>query len=147
MMSVPPSNVRYLVRTKITFCCALRLHVAALSDEENYALYGPCSWPSFHGHNYDLEVCVAGNVDPVTGMVTDFAALDRIVREKVISQIDHRNLNTDVPWLAGIVPTTENLAAKIWDILQPHVRPARLFSITVGERDTNIVTYFGPDRD
>jgi 6-pyruvoyltetrahydropterin/6-carboxytetrahydropterin synthase len=120
--------------------------VEGLSAEENFRLYGPCSYESYHGHNYDLEVCVSGNADPVTGMVTDFARLDSIVREHVYAALDHRNLNTDVPWLRGVVPTTENVAAKIWGILEPLVRPAALYSITLGERDTNIVTYLGPER-
>jgi 6-pyruvoyltetrahydropterin/6-carboxytetrahydropterin synthase len=140
----PPFHHRFLVRTRLTFCCALRLYVPGLTEEENFHLFGPCSWESYHGHNYDLEVCVSGNVDPVTGMVTDFARLDRIVREHVFDTIDHRNLNKDVPWLKGLVPTTENVAAGIWSILEPLVRPAVLHSITLGERDSNIVTYFGP---
>jgi 6-pyruvoyltetrahydropterin/6-carboxytetrahydropterin synthase len=144
MTPLPRPAGPYLVRVRMTFCCALRLHVPTLSDEENFKLYGPCSWPSFHGHNYDLEVAVTGSADSTTGMVTDFAALDRIVRENVVNVIDHRNLNTDIPWLKGVVPTTENLAAKIWEILADLVSPATLHSITIGERDSNIVTYFGP---
>jgi 6-pyruvoyltetrahydropterin/6-carboxytetrahydropterin synthase len=142
--SSSPSSAPYIVRIRMTFCCALRLYVPELSDEENYELFGPCSWPSYHGHNYDLEVAVAGDLDERTGMVVDFSRVQKVVKTFVFDALDHRNLNTDVPWLTGLNPTTEVLCKKVWEVLENEVRPTRLHSITIGERDTNIVTYFGP---
>lgn len=134
----------FLVKVRTSFCAAMRLYRPELSDEENFALYGVCSNPSGHGHNFDLEVAVAGELDPRTGMVTNFYELEKLVREEIFNRVDHRNLNTDVDFLKGLVPTTEVLAWKFWEILEPRIRQGRLYSVTVGERDTNIVVYYGP---
>jgi len=134
----------FLVRVKTTFSAAHRLCQVNLTDEENFQLYGKCSNPNGHGHNYDLEVVVAGEIDQKSGMVINFYELSRLVDELIYDKVDHRNLNTDVDFMAGLVPTAENMAKRFWEVLEPHVNEGKLFSISVGERGNNIVTYFGP---
>ncbi len=95
------------------FSASHRLHAASLSDDANAELYGKCNNPYGHGHNYVLEVTVAGDVQPRTGRVVDLGKLDRLVRESVIAPLDHRNLNEDVSDFADAVPTTENLVSAI----------------------------------
>ncbi len=97
---------------RYTFCASHRLHTDRLSDAANRELYGKCNNPYGHGHNYVLEVSVWGPVDAATGCAADLGALDALVRE-VLRAFDHRNLNEQVPELAGVVPTTENLALEI----------------------------------
>ena len=133
----------FLVRVKTTFSAAHRLCQAGLTDAENFELYGKCSNPNGHGHNYDLEVVVAGNIDAKTGMVINFYELTRLVDELIFNKVDHRNLNTDVDFMNGLVPTAENMAFKFWEQLEPHITDGKLYSISVGERGNNIVTYYG----
>jgi len=95
------------------FCASHRLHSGELSEEENQRLFGKCNNPYGHGHNYFLEVSVRGASDPATGMVVRREELDRYVERRVVSKLDHANLNEDVPEFAGAVPTTENLAELI----------------------------------
>lgn len=135
----------FLVKLRTTFCAAMRLSRPELSDEENFALYGVCSNPSFHGHNFDVEVAVAGELDPNTRMVVNFYEIEQLLRREIFEKVDHKNLNTDVDFLQGLVPTTETLALKFWERLEPHITTGRLYSISVGERDTNIVIYYGPN--
>lgn len=134
----------FLVRVKSTFSAAHRLCQPGLSDEENLALYGKCSNPNGHGHNYDLEVAVAGSIDKTTGMVINFYELNRLMDELILDKVDHRNLNFDVDFMQGLVPTAENMAYKFWEILEPHITDGKLFSVSVGERGNNIITYYGP---
>ncbi|MBX7245965.1 MAG: 6-carboxytetrahydropterin synthase [Candidatus Sumerlaeaceae bacterium] len=134
----------FLIKVRCTFSCALRLYRPDLTDEQNRAIYGVCSNPSGHGHNYDLEVAVAGDIDPENGMVADFYAIQKLVDEHIHDKVDHRNLNFDVPFMRGLVPTAENMAVKFWEILEPLVPGGRLFYISIAEKNNNIVTYFGP---
>jgi len=134
----------FLVRVKTTFSAAHRLCQAGLTDAQNFELYGQCSNPNGHGHNYDLEVAVAGQIESKTGMVINFYELTRLVNELIHDKVDHRNLNTDVDFMAGLVPTAENMALKFWEVLEPHINEGELFSISVGERGNNIITYYGP---
>jgi len=135
----------FLIRVKTTFSAAHRLYKPELSDAENFKLYGKCSNPNGHGHNYDLEVAVAGQIDPSNGMVINFYEVSRLIDELIHDKVDHRNLNTDVDFMAGLIPTAENMAFKFWEVLAPHISEGKLFSISVGERGSNIVTYFGPE--
>ena len=96
-----------------SFNAAHQLCDPDLSDEENRRLFGKCV--NLHGHNYVLEVVVAGEVDQATGYVLDLKVLSNVIKTHVISDVDHHNLNTDVPWLKGLIPTSENLAQAIWD--------------------------------
>jgi 6-pyruvoyltetrahydropterin/6-carboxytetrahydropterin synthase len=114
------------------FAASHRLHVADMTDEENFALFGKCSWPHGHGHNYVLEVTVEGTPDPATGMMLDLSVLDAVVLAEVVERYDHRNLNLDVPELAGKNPTTETVACAIFDQLAGKV-PGRLARVKVWE--------------
>lgn len=135
----------FLVKVRTYFSAAHRLCRPGLSDEENFALYGKCSNPNGHGHNYDLEVVVAGQMDPETGMVINFYDLNAVVEREILRKVDHKNMNVDVDFMRGLVPTAENMAEQFWHVLAPHIRGGRLYSISIGERDVNIVTYLGPD--
>jgi len=126
------------------FCAAHRLHRADLSDDENQALFGKCATPGGHGHNYIVDVTVAGPVDPATGMVVDLKEIKRILHAEIIDRWDHRDLNHDVPMLAGIQPTAENLAIAIWTAIDGRIRGARLVRVRLRETDNNRVDYFGP---
>ncbi len=134
----------FLVRVKTTFSAAHRLYRPELTDAENLRVYGKCSNPNGHGHNYDLEVAVAGHIDPQTGMVINFYELTRLVDEHIHDKVDHRHLNEDVDFMKGLVPTAENMAFKFWEVLEPHIVEGQLHSISVGERGNNVITYYGP---
>jgi len=107
----------YLTR-RYRFSAGHRLHNDALGPEENVRVYGKCNNPNGHGHNYLVEVTVAGSVDPATGMVFDLVALDRIVSERVLDKFDHKNLNLDMDNFRTQVPTTENLCREIYKLLR-----------------------------
>ena len=94
---------------KYQFAASHRLHAERLSDEENRDIFGKCNNPFGHGHNYQLEVSVRGEIDAISGCAVDTAALDRLVKDQVISPMHHANLNRDIAEFAGIVPTSENL--------------------------------------
>ena len=134
----------YLTRT-FDFNAAHRIHNPALSDARNLELYGKCNNPAGHGHNYHLEVTVAGEPDQETQYVMDLGVLKAIVEEHVTGQLDHKHLNVDVPHFAERVPSAENIAIFIWDALAPHVHPARLHRVRLHETPRNIVDYYGPN--
>jgi len=127
------------------FSAAHRLFNPALSDEENEALYGPCSNPNWHGHNYILWVTVKGDVNPDTGYVVDLKQLSRIIREQVIVKLDHKNVNLEVDFMKGQYVSTENLARGIWKELDPYIREigVELHSVKIQETENNSVEYFG----
>lgn len=131
------------VTRRLHFNAAHRVHNPELSDAENRQLYGKCNNPNWHGHNYVLEVSVRGEVDKRTGYVMDLGALARIVEHEVLDKVDHRNMNVDVPFMEGINPTTENIVVAIWQILEPHVSPARLTRLRLTETENNFVEYEG----
>jgi 6-pyruvoyltetrahydropterin/6-carboxytetrahydropterin synthase len=119
------------------FAASHRLHADALSEEENRRLYGKCNNPYGHGHDYVLEVTVEGAPD-ASGQIADRAALDRMVRERVLSRLDHMNLNQDLPEFGTHVPTTENLASLIEKMLLEHWNlPARLKRLRISETERN----------
>lgn len=115
-----------------SFNAAHQLRDPDLPDDENRRLFGKCV--NLHGHNYMLEVAVTGEVDPRTGYIMDLKRLSDLVCGEIIEHVDHRNLNTDVPWLAGRMPTAENLAMAFWDRLEPHLRGG-LRSVKVWETE------------
>ncbi len=119
-----------------------RLYSEAYSEEKNRAVYGKCSNPHGHGHNYVVEVTVGGQVDPVTGMVCNLADLDRCVQSEVIDRFDHTNLNFDERFTAE-VPTTENLCIAIHDLLAAHFVHADLERVRVEETRNNFFEYSG----
>jgi len=124
-----------LVGRRETFNAAHQLYDPGLSGEENRRLFGKCT--NLHGHNYVLEVVVAGEVDQASGYVLDLKVLSDIMNGQVIRDVDHRNLNTDVPWLSGRIPTAENLAVTFWERLQPKLPKGLLRSVRVWETDKN----------
>jgi 6-pyruvoyltetrahydropterin/6-carboxytetrahydropterin synthase len=129
----------------LDFSAAHRLVSAHLSEAENRELYGPCFGD--HGHNYVVEVTVRGAVDERTGMVMDLNRLSRLVVRELIERVDHKHLNHDVPFLAGAIPTAENVAVAFWRELEPKLRsnPAcRLHRIRLRESQRNLVDYYGP---
>ena len=124
-----------LVGRRETFNAAHQLYDPGLSDDENRRLFGKCA--NLHGHNYVLEVVVAGEVDDASGYVLDLKLLSDVINRQVIQDVDHRNLNTDVPWLSGRIPTAENLALAFWERLQPELPEGLLRSVRVHETDKN----------
>lgn len=131
------------VTRRLRFNAAHRVHNAALSDAENVALFGKCNNPNWHGHNYLLEVSVKGEIDPKTGYVIDLAKLRDLVERELVTHIDHKNLNLDVPFMAGTNPTTENLVVACWRVLAPRVAPGTLTRLRLWETDNNYVEYEG----
>jgi 6-pyruvoyltetrahydropterin/6-carboxytetrahydropterin synthase len=131
------------VTRRVHFSAGHRLHNPSLSDQRNRETYGLCNNPSGHGHNYDLEVTVEGEVDPVTGYVMDLKHLKDLLTETVLTDLDHANLNLDVEWLRDVVPTTENLAVAIWRRLQGGLADVKLVSVRIWETDRNSVEYRG----
>lgn len=123
------------VTRKAHFCAGHRYWRADWNAEKNRAVFGACANITGHGHNYTLEVTVSGPVDPATGMVVNLSELDRVIHDHVIERLDHRNLNTDVPELADVIPTTEVLAGFIWDQLAPHIVTGRLIRVRIAESD------------
>ncbi len=134
----------YLTRRE-RFSAAHRLYNKNWSDEKNFEVYGACSNPNWHGHNYILWVTVKGDTDPEIGYVCDLKTLSKLIREKVITKLDHKNLNTEVDFLAGKKVSTENIAIGIWKQLEPGIRAIgiELHSVKVQETENNYVEYFG----
>ena len=131
------------VTRRLRFNAAHRVHNPALSDEENVSIYGKCNNPNWHGHNYVLEVSVTGPVDERTGYVIDLGKLRAIVEREVIDQVDHRNMNVDVPLMRGINPTAENIVVACWRALESRVTPGRLARLKLWETENNYVEYAG----
>jgi 6-pyruvoyltetrahydropterin/6-carboxytetrahydropterin synthase len=124
-----------MVGRRESFNAAHQLYDPDLSDDENRRLFGKCV--NMHGHNYVLEVVVAGEVDQVTGYVLDLKFLSDVIGRQVIRDVDHRNLNTDVAWLKGRIPTAENLARAFWERLALELPDGLLRSVRVWETDKN----------
>ena len=123
------------VTRKARFCAGHKYWRSEWTPEENREVFGVCANENGHGHNYELEVTVSGSIDPQTGMVINLSVLDRLIHELVISRIDHRNLNLDIPELAGRIPTTEVLADFIWGILDAQLPVGQLEEVRVNEAD------------
>jgi 6-pyruvoyltetrahydropterin/6-carboxytetrahydropterin synthase len=124
-----------LVGRRESFNAAHQLYDPDLSETENRRLFGKCA--NLHGHNYVVEVVVAGEISPATGYVMDLKVLSDVIARQVIRDVDHRNLNTDVWWLKGRVPTTENLAQAFWERIEPELPEGLLRSVRVWETDKN----------
>jgi 6-pyruvoyltetrahydropterin/6-carboxytetrahydropterin synthase len=129
---------------RLHFNAAHRLYRPDWSDEENTRVFGLCSNPHGHGHNYELEISVEGEINPETGYVMDLGELKARVNAAVVDQLDHRNLNVQVPWLQGINPTTENLVVAIWNRIVPLLPPGvELARLVLWETPRNYVEYSG----
>ena len=134
-----------IVTARLDFSAAHRLHNPERDAEWNRQVYDKCDNPAGHGHNYVIHVSVKGPIDPETGMVIDLKKLKDVVRTRVIDLVDHRNLNEDVDFLRGIVPTAENLARCFWGRLQPAIQEGSLYEIVLQETERNSVVYRGED--
>lgn len=132
----------YLTR-RATFSAAHRLWSTDLTNEENYALYEKCANPNGHGHNYTLEVTVRGWPDKHTGMILNLTNLKATINESVVDWVDHKHLNHDVPWLEGIIPTTEMLAIAFWKRLVTALPQGMLYEVKLYETENNIASYRG----
>ncbi len=134
------------ITRKAHFNAAHRLHNPAKSDEWNRKRFGKCNLPNWHGHNYIIEVTVAGEPDPETGFVIDLSDLKEILHQEILEPCDHRNLNLDVDFLEGIIPTTENLVQAFFERLRPVVEEAcygdgKLYKVKLFETERNIAEY------
>jgi 6-pyruvoyltetrahydropterin/6-carboxytetrahydropterin synthase len=134
-----------IVTARLTFSAAHRLHNPEYDAEWNRRMYDTCDNPAGHGHNYTIQVSVKGKIDPETGMVIDLKKLKDIVRERVIDRVDHTNLNSDVDFLRGVIPTAENLARCFWQQLAPAIPQGALYEIALQETEKNSVVYRGED--
>jgi 6-pyruvoyltetrahydropterin/6-carboxytetrahydropterin synthase len=134
---------RAIVVRRGHFNAAHRLHNPARTDEWNRATFGPCNHPNFHGHNYEVELMVEGPIDPDTGYVLDVAVLRELFDRQVHAVLDHRNLNLDVPWFEGRLPSAENIAVFIWEAIAPHIPAGRLARVRLWETPRNYVEYEG----
>jgi 6-pyruvoyltetrahydropterin/6-carboxytetrahydropterin synthase len=132
------------VSRKAHFNAAHRLHVNSWTDEKNAQFFGLCNNKNFHGHNYELVVSVTGNIDPVSGYFMDMKLLKDIIDREILERFDHKNLNLDVPFLKGILPSTENLAIIFWDLIKERLPRGQLHQIRLFETDRNWVEYRGP---
>ena len=132
------------VTRRLHFSAAHRLGRSDWTAERNVEVFGQCASPNWHGHNYELDVTVEGPVDAETGFVMDLKALRALVEQRVVDQVDHRNLNLDVPWLAGVNPTTENLVVAIWrQVVDGLPEGVRLIRLVLWETPRNYVEYTG----
>jgi len=131
------------VTRRAEFSAAHFYHNPNLSPEENRRIFGKCNNPHGHGHNYTLEVTVAGEVDPTTGMVLDLKDLKKILEQEVLQVMDHRFLNKEVPAFATAIPTTENIAIEIWKLLAPKLTFGKLHRIRLYETPDLFVDYYG----
>lgn len=134
-----------IVTARLTFSAAHRLHNPDRDAEWNKRTYDKCDNPKGHGHNYALVVSVKGRVDPETGMVIDLKKLKDIVRDRVLDRVDHQNLNEDVDFLQGVIPTAENLARAFWHELAPAIDEGSLYEVALQETEKNSVIYRGED--
>lgn len=133
------------VTRREVFSSSHRLYNPNFSDSENERVFGKCSNPNGHGHNYTLEVMIAGEVDPKTGYVIDLKLLKEIIIENVIQKVDHKNLNLDVDFLKGKIPTSENICIEIWNQLIDKIPSGKLYSIKLYETENNYVEYKGKE--
>ena len=135
----------YLTR-KEHFNAAHKLFNPNWSDEQNEAVFGKCANKNWHGHNFDLYVTLEGTPHPETGFVMDLKVMSQIIKREVIDILDHSNINLDVPFMAGKMASTENIAMGIWNQLERHLTADnyRLYSIKLYETERNFVEYFGP---
>jgi 6-pyruvoyltetrahydropterin/6-carboxytetrahydropterin synthase len=134
----------YLTRRE-RFNAAHRLFNPDWPDEKNYQIYGKCSNPNWHGHNYELFVTIKGNLKEKLGFVINIRSLSEVIKKYIINEIDHKNMNLEVKFMNGKVASTENLAVAIWETLLPHINKmgAELHMVKIVETENNSVEYFG----
>lgn len=130
------------------FSSAHRLFNPNWTDQENDAFFGACNNPNWHGHNYELFVTVRGSVDEETGVLLNLKDLSKILKEKVISKLDHKNLNLDVDFMDGIITSSEMIAIKIWEQIEVPIADlgAKLHKVKLVETENNFVEYYGKQK-
>jgi 6-pyruvoyltetrahydropterin/6-carboxytetrahydropterin synthase len=136
-------SAKAYVTRRMSFSAGHRLHNEALSAEENRRLYGKCNNPNGHGHNFVVEVTVAGEIDPRTGMVFNLRDLKTVMAEVIEDGLDHKNLNLDVPAFKGVIPTAENIAAVLWGLLAARLPAGALHEVRLVETENNSVSFRG----
>jgi len=132
------------ITRQVHFNAAHRLHNPAKSQQWNEQHYGHCTNPHWHGHNYVLEVTVRGQPDAATGYIMDLSELKRILYRAVVDKCDHRNLNEEVDFLRGLIPSTENLAIAFWNEIAPLIKAGALHRVRLYETPRNFADYSGP---
>ena len=135
--------MKVTVSRKAHFNAAHRLYRKEWSDKKNYSVFGKCSNPHYHGHNYELIVHVTGLVDPKTGYVIDMKILKDLIKSEVEEKMDHKNLNEEVPEFIEMIPTAENIAIVIYNKLKPHLDSKHSLEVTLYETPRNFVSYSG----
>lgn len=125
------------------FSASHRVYNPTWSDAKNEEIFGQCSNINGHGHNYELEVVVCGEINEETGYVMDLKKLKQIIKDIIISRVDHKNLNTDVPFLKNIIPTSENITKAFWNLLQEKLTNVKLYKIKLSESSTSSIEYYG----
>ena len=127
------------------FSAAHRLFLPENTDEANFEVFGKCSNPNWHGHNYILYVTVKGEVDPITGMIIHLRHVSKLIDDKILKKVDHKNLNLEVEFLAGKVPTSENVAIGIWNELYADISRLGgiLHCVRLEQSENNIIEYYG----
>jgi 6-pyruvoyltetrahydropterin/6-carboxytetrahydropterin synthase len=133
------------ITKRVEFSACHRLYHPDFSEEKNWEVFGICNNPNGHGHNYVLDVTLAGSPDPQTGMIIDLKQLKDLLEDLLLSRVDHKNLNLDVPFLRGCVPTVEMLVIRIWEQLDGKIPGGRLAELTLYESRTNFARYRGPN--
>ena len=133
--------MRISVFRRAHFNAAHRLYVAEWSDKKNFEVFGQCANPYYHGHNYDLEVKVTGEVDDKTGILINLKDLKEIIRSKVEDKLDHRNLNEEIPEFKERVPTVENICFVIWQILRANLSDKYDLKVRLYETPRNFAEY------
>ncbi len=126
---------------KENFNAAHRLYNAAWSDDVNANVFGKCALPNYHGHNYELQVKVTGEIDEATGFVMDMKVLSDVIQKEVIERFDHKNLNLDTKEFKTLNPTAENIAVVIYQLLRPQINKALDLQIRLYETPRNYVEY------
>ncbi|WP_010229544.1 6-pyruvoyl trahydropterin synthase family protein [Gillisia marina] len=135
--------MKVTVHRKAHFNAAHRLYRKDWDDDKNRDIFGKCSNPNFHGHNYELTVSVKGDIDPETGFVVDMKVLKNLIASEIEEYLDHKNLNVEVEEFKKLNPTAENIAVVIWNRLRPKLVQSLELSITLYETPRNFVTYKG----
>lgn len=134
----------YITRRE-RFTAAHRLFNAHYSDEENMSVFGKCSNPNWHGHNYQLYITIKGKINPETGFLINLVSLKELIRRRIIDKVDHKNLNLEVDFLSGKFTSTEVIAVSIWEELEKEIEElgAALHCVKISETENNSVEYFG----
>jgi 6-pyruvoyltetrahydropterin/6-carboxytetrahydropterin synthase len=134
---------RCRVTRRVHFNAAHRLHNPEAPEAWNVATYGVCNNPNYHGHNYELDLSVEGEVDPRTGYVMDLNRLKDLAQDLLLRHLDHKNLNLDVPWFRDLIPTSEHIAVVCWQVLRPAIPPELTLHLRLWETPRNYVDYAG----